>query len=223
MPDQSITAIPGGASAQQILGLLRELSATEPDAAAAEAWGLIDRLRERATHDRDGAAESLNELFAIGTTPTGLDGPTDGMLVATTTTPALDAAATALTKNWMPWRGKSFNAADNTGENRMTDSSTIVGKLLWPLYSMKSGSDGKAAFDFETFTEAGKEDPDVSVLVINYESVSSNPALIIRSIRDELVELVPGTYLGKIFFRTPSLPGVQPTFSRIGFFALRTK
>ncbi|CAM3564583.1 hypothetical protein SMNI109538_00480 [Smaragdicoccus niigatensis] len=223
MSEPFITDIPGGASADQILSILRERAVTEPVEAAQDAWELIDRLRIRATHDRDGAAAALNDLFARGTTPTGLNGPTDGMLVATTTNPALDAFATALTKNWMPWRGKSFDAATSTGENRMTDSSTIVGKVLWPLYSMKSGADGKAAFDFETFTEAGKEDPEVPVLVINYESVASNPALLIRSIRDELVELVPGTYLGKIFFRTPALPGKEGNFARIGYFALRTK
>jgi hypothetical protein len=216
------TGVSGAPTADQLVTYLREVAVDDPKAAADEAWDLIDRLRQRALHDRDGAARSLNSLFVRGTTPEGLDGPTEGMLVATTTTPALDAAATALTKYWMPWRGKSFNAASNTGENRMTPSSTLVGKLLWPLYSMKSGTDGKTAFTFETFTEGGAEDPDVPVLVINYESVKDNPALLIRSIRDELVEIVPGTYLGKIFFRVPSLAGREPSVSRIGYFALRT-
>jgi len=91
-----------------------------------------------------------------------------------------------------------------------------VGKLLWPLYSMRDHVDGKLAFDFETYVEAGKEDPDVEVMVIDYADIEKNPKLIIRSVRDELVELVPGVYLGKILFSTSS------GYSKIGYFALRT-
>jgi hypothetical protein len=46
--------------------------------------------------------------------------------------------------------------------------------------------------------------------------VEKNPRLIIRSIRDELVELVRGVYLGKILFNSGD------NYSKIGYFALRT-
>ena len=59
--------------------------------------------------------------------------------------------------------------------------------------------------------------PDVRVMVIDYSDVGDNPRLIIRSIRDELVEVVPGAYLGKVLFRLP-----QDRYEMIGFFALRT-
>ena len=45
---------------------------------------------------------------------------------------------------------------------------------------------------------------------------SHSSKLIIRSIRDELVELVPGVYLGKILFNSGS------DYSKLGYFALRT-
>lgn len=46
-----------------------------------------------------------------------------------------------------------------------------------------------------------------------------NPNFLIRQIRDELVELVPGTHLGRILFR---LPGpLTDRFTNIGYFALR--
>ena len=54
-------------------------------------------------------------------------------------------------------------------------------------------------------------------MVIDYSDVKENPYVIIRSIRDELVEVVPGTYLGKILFRLP-----RDRYEMIGFFALRT-
>ena len=98
-----------------------------------------------------------------------------------------------------------------------TKSTGLVGKLLWPLYSMRDAESGKLAFDFATYVEAGKDDPDRQVMVIDYANVESNPRLVIRSIRDELVQLVPGVYLGKILFNTGS-----DRFSKIGYFALRT-
>ncbi len=44
-------------------------------------------------------------------------------------------------------------------------------------------------------------DPATEVLVIDYAPVDDNPGLIIKSIRDELVEIVPGANLGKILYR----------------------
>lgn len=54
-------------------------------------------------------------------------------------------------------------------------------------------------------------------MVIDYANVEANPGLIIRSIRDELVQIVPGAYLGKILVR---LPGDK--YEMVGFFALHT-
>ena len=63
---------------------------------------------------------------------------------------------------------------------------------------------------------AQSDDPDRQVMVIDYADVEKNPRLIIRSIRDELVELVRGVYLGKILFNSGD------NYSKIGYFALRT-
>ncbi|MFL6089697.1 MAG: hypothetical protein ACJ71Z_06105 [Aeromicrobium sp.] len=212
-----MTASQLSSDAQSTLDALRGDAAVTAD----DAWSILVALQDLAQHDTDAAEPILNELFAAGAVPTGLDGATDGILVATTTNRALDAAVKALTSVWMPWRGKRFDADSSTGDNRMTESSRLVGKILWPVYGMRTDADGRSAFDFNTYVEAGVEDPDVSVLVIDYASVPDNPKLVIKSIRDELVELVPGAYLGKIFFRVPSLVG-DSRFERIGYFALRT-
>jgi hypothetical protein len=82
---------------------------------------------------------------------------------------------------------------------------------------MRDAEAGKLAFDFKTYVEAGKDDPDRQVMVIDYADVESNPRLLIRSIRDELVELVRGVYLGKILFNSG-----DDKYSKIGYFALRT-
>lgn len=194
---------------------LRRSALTEPTAAAEAAWAWIAELSVKSKTDGDAADADLNELFRSGTPPTDLDGPTEGMLVMTTTNPALDMAVRAVTALWMPWQGKRFDSDAATGDNRLTRSTGLVSKLLWPLYSMRDAESGKLAFDFKTYVEAGKDDPDLQVMVIDYADVEKNPRLIIRSIRDELVELVRNVYLGKILFNSGD------KYSKIGYFALR--
>jgi hypothetical protein len=185
-------------------------------AAADDAWQWIVDLKEEAKSNRAAAEAQLNEIFRLGTVPTDLDGPTDGILVMTTTNPTLDAAVRLVTRLWMPWQGKRFDSENAGGDNRIVSSARLPSKLLWPLYTMKDAADGKLAFDFQTYRDAGKCDPDVQVMVIDYAEVKDNPYLIIRSIRDELVEVVPGAYLGKILLRLP-----RERYEMIGFFALR--
>jgi len=209
-PDTVVSGVAGK------LEWLRDSVKTQPEGAADATWAWIEELSKRSGNDADGADSDLNELFRLGTAPTDLNGATEGMLVMTTTNAAFDTVVRAITALWMPWQGKRFDNESATGDNRLTKSTGLVGKLLWPLYSMKDHIDGKLAFDFKTYVEPGKEDPDVDVMVIDYADIEDNPKLIIRSVRDELVELVPGVYLGKILFKTDS------GYSKIGYFALRT-
>lgn len=212
MASEHEVVVPGVAGKLQ---WLRDSVKTQPEGAADSTWAWIDELSHRAGSDAESADAELNELFRLGTPPTDLHGATEGMLVMTTTNPAFDAVVRAITSLWMPWQGKRFDSDAGKGDNRLTKSTGLVGKLLWPLYSMKDYVDGKLAFDFNTYVERGKDDPDIDVMVIDYADIEKNPKLIIRSVRDELVELVPTVYLGKILFKTDS------GYSKIGYFALR--
>ena len=196
---------------------LRTQAESDVDGAAREAWAWIEELGELAKSDREAGEAALDELFALGKAPKGLDGATEGILVAPLIQPLVDRVAGAITSLWMPWQGKSFDAAAGKGNNRLTGETRWVAKLLWPLYGTKEGADGeRLAFDFETRIEPGMLDPDTEVLVIDYAPVDDNPRLIIKSIRDELVEIVPGANLGKILYRQGG------GYSNIGFFALRS-
>lgn len=208
-PDTAVAGVAGK------LEWLRDSVKAHPEGAADSTWAWIGELSKRSGSDSAGADADLNELFRLGTAPTDLHGATEGMLVMTTTNPKFDAVVRAITSLWMPWQGKRFDNQTAQGDNRLTKSTGLVGKLLWPLYSMKDHIDGKLAFDFKTYVEAGKEDPDIDVMVIDYADIEKNPKLIIRSVRDELVELVPSVYLGKILFKTDS------GYNKIGYFALR--
>ena len=61
--------------------------------------------------------------------------------------------------------------------------------------------------------------PPIDVLVIDYESVDTNPRLLIRQIRDELVEIVPGANLGKMLV---NVPGRSELFAAL-YFALKSE
>jgi hypothetical protein len=203
------TAARPGDPAAERLGALRAIAKGDGARAQEEAWAWIEELGAK----RDG--DGLAALFALGTAPGGLNGPTDGILVTTLANPVIDAPLRMLTSVWMPWQGKTFDAANARGVNRMTASSRLPAKLLWPTYGMRVADDGRIAFDFETAVEPGAIDPPIDVLKIDYGPFEDNPDVIIRQIRDELVELVPDTYLGRILFK------LRGKFSNIGYFALR--
>ena len=204
-----------------------------------QAWQQIAEFKARPLRERSATDDALNEMFRSGTVPKGLSGPTDGMLVMTTTNPLLDPVVRLVTSLWMPWQGKRFDAETDTGINQFTDSATVPAKLLWPSYRTQDAEQGKLAFDFTTYEDSGRDDPDRQVMVIDYSSVEANPRLIIKRIRDELVQVAPTTYLGKVLFQLPSLPDLPgmdslhrrvkiipdlsaERFARVGYFALRT-
>lgn len=182
---------------------LRDQARTDPSGARDAAWTWIGELGRRARTERAGALDELQQLFEAGEPATGVDGQTEGILVAWTMSPAADKAIGTITNAWMPWLGKKFYPRENRGENTLTSSARWPSKLLWPLYRMTDSPLGRTAFAFETYVEAGKLDPGVDVLVIDYARVKDNPRLLIRQIRDELVQVVPGANLGKMLVDVP--------------------
>lgn len=197
---------------------LRRQAKSDPEGAREEAWAWIEDLGARAAEDRKDALEELQKLFLRGK-PAKPSGQTEGILVTWTMHPLADKVVGAITGSWMPWLGKKFDPAKQKGVNTLTPSARIPAKVLWPLYSTKDSPLGRSAFDFNTYVEAGRLDPSVKVLVIDYESVPENPNLLIRQIRDELVEIVPGANLGKMLVKVPRRRDLFPAL----YFALRSE
>jgi hypothetical protein len=196
---------------------LRRQAKADPSAAREEAWAWIQELSERSHKDRAAAIDELQGLFARGK-PATPSGQTEGILVTWTMHPLADRVIGSITDSWMPWLGKKFDPAKKRGVNTLTDAARLPAKLVWPLYSTTGSPLGRSAFDFNTYVEAGRLDPDVKVLVIDYESVPENPTLLIRQIRDELVEIVPGANLGKMLVRLPRRKEMFPAL----YFALKS-
>ena len=165
---------------------------------------------------RAGSIDELNALFAGGAAPNGLEGPTEGMLVVPTMGRVRTRLVKAISRFYMPWLGKRFFAGEARGDHRFVPSVRLPAKLLWPGYSIRPNGAERTAFDFVTRTEAGGHDPDTQVLVIDYAPVESNPDRLIRRIRDEIVEVEPAIFLGKILYQENG-----GGYTNLGFFALR--
>jgi hypothetical protein len=143
--------------------------------------------------------ETLNTLFRAGTVPTqALNGRLVGSLVLLHIGPGFNQLVEALTANNMPWKGKTFNADKQTGDNVFAKGAVPLAHVLWPFYRdiVDDGPETVRAFKFKTYTGAGMLDPDRTVFKIDYDS-PDNPGLTIRRVLDEIVQFKEGVYLGK--------------------------
>ncbi|MDV6012190.1 hypothetical protein [Haloechinothrix sp. LS1_15] len=214
-------AASGAHTAGTRLTLIRELVERDPTAAADQAWAMIVEAGSRVSGDRERATAELASLFAAGSPSTGISGSTRGILVSFTVHPLVDRFFATVTTAWMPWVGKRFDAERKAGDNLLARSARWPSRIPWPRYRMREVDGRLAAFDFTTRVEPGALQPHRDVLVIDYAAAgrpaAENPKLIIQSIRDELVELVPGVHLGRMLWRTRN-GGLH----LLAYFALRT-
>lgn len=144
---------------------------------------------------------ALNELFRSGVEPEPFpNGRYAGKLIALDLAPGLTQAFQGLFKLWMPWRGKTFDASQQRGDNIFTKDSYPLARLFNPLYRgfRTDSPETYRGFAFRTYTAPGLVDPDRTVLKIDYD-LKENPSLTVRRVLDELVELDDNLYLGKAY------------------------
>ncbi|GEM_PF-495251 len=115
-----------------------------------------------------------------------------------------------------PWLGKSFDAQNQIGFNIFTPLGARILKFASPLYQKFSVNEegNTRAYYFKTYIGKGKKDVNTDVFKLDYD-MPENPFWI-RAILDEVVEIAPQQYLGKIHVKV--LPGF---FISIGYFGLR--
>lgn len=149
-------------------------------------------------HRTQGLA-ALNTLFRRGSVPEPfLNGRYVGELLALDIVPGLTQFYGWLTSRWMPWLGKTFNSAQQSGENIFTQDSYSLARFFNPFYRgfVADGNKTYRGFAFRTYMAPGLSDPDRTVLKIDYD-LDDNPSLTVRRILDELVQLDEQLYLGK--------------------------
>ena len=188
---------------EKYVACLQELARTQPDVARRRAWSQIRLAGQRARRRPDEAHASLDRIFRLGTPPEPpLAGPYRGIFVTTTTGRAGDPLLRVLGAAWMPWAGKRFDPLSQTGDNLLRRTAAPPLWLLARGQRPEAAGDGLlAAFPFRTYTAAGCLDPDRETLKIDYDEANPPP---VRGLLDELVQVVPGAYLGKALWPRPA-------------------
>jgi hypothetical protein len=146
---------------------------------------------------------ALNDLFRAGTVPDPRpNGRYAGELIALDIAPGLTQFFQWLTNQWLPWNGKTFDVTHQRGDNVFTKDSYPLARLFNPLYRGFVNDSPKTyrGFAFQTSTAPGLFDTDRTVLKIDY-NLKENPALTVRRVLDELVQLDDDLYLGKAHVR----------------------
>ena len=131
-----------------------------------------------------------------------LNGRYAGKLVAIDIAPGLTQLFQSLLNAWLPWLGKTFNAAHQAGDNIFMQDSYLLARFFNPFYrGFVADEPGTyRGFVFRTYMAPGLADPDRSVLKIDYD-LEENPSLTVRRVLDELVQIDDNLYLGKAQMR----------------------
>jgi len=163
----------------------------------------LEIARAQLALDRKEALAALNTVFRNGTPPEQApDGRYQGELVVLDIAPGLTQFFESITGMWMPWLGKTFSNSRQRGDNVFTRDSYPVARLFNPFYRgfQIEGTETYRGFAFRTYVAPGLMDTDRQVLKIDY-NLKENPALTIRRVLDELVQVEPNLYLGKAHVR----------------------
>jgi hypothetical protein len=160
-------------------------------------WTELQAARNLAKRHRARGLEALNGLFRKGSVPAP-DGRYAGELIAIDIAPAVTQLSQALFRVWMPWLGKTFIPAQQSGDNIFTRSSYPLARYFNPFYRgfVADTRGSYRGFTFRTYAAPGLFDADRSVLKIDY-NLKENPPLTVRRVLDELVQLSDDLYLGK--------------------------
>jgi hypothetical protein len=146
---------------------------------------------------------ALDELFRLGRPPDPAPvGPLAGDLVAPSYVPALDGLIRFGAKTLLRWEGKGFDPLSGSGINLFeAGARPWLGAVIPDYRAYQPAGPGRiAGFPLRTRAGPGLMDPDVRVLKIEYD-FAPNPGWSVRRVVDEIVELVPGYYLGKAHLR----------------------
>ncbi len=157
---------------------------------------LVTALVERSPYQK---------MFVQGRVPDSLDGFHPG-------------AAHVLLDKQTPWLGKQFDQRRQIGFNVFTPLGAQILKFASPFYRKFSVNEegNTRAYYFKTWVGKGKKDSHLNVFKLDYD-MPENPRFI-RVILDEVVEIAPQQFLGKIHVKF--LPGF---FVTIGYFGLKSQ
>jgi hypothetical protein len=198
-----------------MLADLREVSRTAPVLARRLAWDYLRQLGD------GGQLDQLAGLFSRGSAPERLHGALEGLIVGKLFGIPEARLANPLMRIDPTWRGKTFDARSGTGFNRLSPLAKYSLRAVAPLYGkLRRVGPEVEGFEFRHQVDTAAIAPFIPVRALDYSPAEyRNPSVRtfpIKRTRDEVVELLPGLYLGRALLTMPS-----GKIRLIGYFALR--
>lgn len=184
------------APASSVLDDLRRMAVATPALARRLGWDYLRELGDA------GRRSQLAELFAAGAAPEGPNGAMEGLIIGKLFGIPEAALANPLMKIDPTWRGKTFDPETGTGFNRLSPLARFSLRAVAPLYTglRRTGAEVEG-FHFRHRIDTAAAAPFNKVRALDYSvphfrnpSVRTFP---IKRTRDEVVELLPGLYLGR--------------------------
>lgn len=182
---------------------LRTLAETAPALARKNAWELLERL------SADDRRSEISTLWANGYPPERIDGALEGLIMGSMWGTPETTLGTLLTRIHPTWVGKTFDHASGTGFNRLAWFSRPAFLVIAAGYRAfnRNGKDIEG-FRFNHSLETAAIAPYITVRALDYGVPEyKNPSVRMFPIartRDEVVELVPGVFLGRALLTQPS-------------------
>jgi hypothetical protein len=165
----------------------------------------LEVARKHLKSDQKAGMAALDNIYRRGIVPNPpLNGRYWGEFLTSNFHPVLDGWLDNLTKIWLPWQGKTFDANTNTGDNIFTNDGLLISKIIWPFYDryVPDTRGRSLAFSFQTSVGKCLLEPDIEVLRLNFD-LPENPQFIIRDLVDQLVQIDDNLYLGKAVLKQP--------------------
>ncbi|MBE9207837.1 hypothetical protein IQ244_15170 [Nostoc sp. LEGE 06077] len=165
----------------------------------------LEVARRQLKYDQKGGIAALDQIYRQGIVPEPtLNGRYWGEFLTANFNPVLDSWLDIITKMWLPWEGKTFDANTNTGDNIFTNDGLLLGRVIWPFYNgyVADNRGRTLAFKFQTSRDHCLLEPDIEVLRLNF-NLPDNPQFLIRDLVDQLVQIDEDFYLGKAVLKHP--------------------
>ncbi|MFD5177548.1 hypothetical protein ACFWM1_17190 [Nocardia sp. NPDC058379] len=183
------------------LTVLRAQADTDPQAARDAVLGWFARLTR--DYAQPEIKDEIAELFALGTPPHPV-GPSRGHVIGWADWQGIDPTGRALftvikavctrVDSSRFWLGKKYNAEGNS-TNEWTPLFGTVARFLFPGVLRRVGGLYEG-LEMVTYVEKAYSSPGTNALILDFSTVAANPKLG-RSIRDEVVQIIPGVHLAR--------------------------
>ena len=168
-----------------------------------EVWRQLQLATYRTRHDLGEASETFNWIFYLGQTPENTVGFKPGMFCAVVGLGIANGSIQRLLQRWPVWQGKVWEPNGLRGYNILKRKYSAPIRTLWHGHKFEPlGREELLGLHFHTYLGPGFTDEGKEVLIVQYRG-DENPWFQTRML-DEIVEVVPDIYLGKVITKVGS-------------------